>query len=807
MTLWSDLRRAILALRREPMLPVAATLTLAIAIGANTAVFSIVDAILVRPLPYPHSDRLYWIAERTQRSPAGVGYAADYYSLRERQRAFEDVAALAWGDMNWSGPGRPEYLQAAQVSPSFFSIMGTQPLLGRYLAPGEEGSKAPPIVVLNYVFWRNRLGGDAHVAGKSIVLGGQSRTIVGVMPQGFDYPPGTQLWKPLEIDEATQRPRLVTRPLRLVSMVARSRRGVDAQALEGEMARLTGEIHGEYPSGFDARGFLKGFQIVATPLQRQLTGDLRPALLAIGGSVGLVLLIACVNLANLLLAHGTTRQRDIAVRLALGSGRRRIFGQTILESLALALPGGAAGVAIATLAVYVLNTLKPAVLLRYPAIALDRRILAFTFTLTFVTGVLFGLAPAFAAGRVSIQDALKAAGHAYSGSRSSARFRRMLVVAELAVSLVLLIGAGLLARSFVNLAHIELGFPPDHLLTFQVNPAGSPVARAQYYADALSRLQRLPMVRSAAISTHLPVTDWGWAGNRVQVLSRPPVPLAEQPIVDLAAASREFFPTIGLPLKNGRFFDLSDTFQTPVRVVVNEAFVRRIFPGEDPVGRRIGYGPNPKPWTIIGVAGDFRASALGADPTPLIYLCTCQTGADAPFRFVLRTLSDPQSAIRAVEEQVYSVDRNQPIFDVKTMQERIDLALAPQKFQLVLIGAFAGIAILLAAAGVYGVMSYLVGRRTREIGIRMAMGATPASVMRLVLGETSALTAMALIAGIGGAWALTRYMKALLYGVTELDALTFAAAGALLAVIVLCAGLAPAGRAAKIDPLTALREE
>ena len=644
---WAGLRRAATGLRREPMLALTATLTLAIAIGANTAVFSIVDSILIRPLPYPSADRLYWISEHTERWPAGIGIAPDYYSMRERTRAFEDIGAIAWGDVNYGGPDRPEYLHGAQVSPSFFQVMGARPMLGRYLAQEEEGTKAPLVVVVSYTFWRNRLGGDREIVGKNIMLDLRPFMVIGVMPQGFDYPLGTQIWRPLEIDESSQRPRMVNRGFRLVSIVARSKSGVFSEAPEGEMSRLTAEIHAEFPKEFDASGSFRGFRIAATPLQRQITGDLRPALLAITGAVGLVLLIACVNLANLLLARGTTLQRDLAVRLALGSTRARIAGRMLAESLLLALPGGAVGVAIAAVSVYALNALKPAVLIRYPPISLDLRILAFTFALTLLTALVFGLAPALAASRVSVQEALKAASRAHSESRGSARIRRVLVAAEVAVSLVLLIGAGLLGRSFLNLARVPLGFSSDHLLTFQVNPIGAPASQSQYYVDALARIQRLPMVRSAAFSTHLPVTNWRWISNRIQVVGRPPLPLAEHPQIDFGVASVEYFQTVKMAVRGGRIFDSYDIPQSPAAIVVNEAFVRRIFLGEDAVGKQITFErSDAPPWTIIGVVGDVRSSSLGVEPTPLIYRCACQTGADAAFGFVVRATGDPQSAIR-----------------------------------------------------------------------------------------------------------------------------------------------------------------
>ena len=816
--LQNHLRPAIRGLRRDPTLVWMATLTLAVSIGANTTVFSLVNSILIRSLPYPAAARVYWIREQMGgigSDPREVGLGSDYYSLREANRVFDDVAAYDTLTVNWSGAEQPEQLDAAQVTPSFFRVMGSAPMLGRYLAPEEQGRKAAQVVVVSYPFWRNRLGSDPAAVGKTIVLDRMAWTILGVMPQGFDYPRGTQLWRPIPMDEASERPRSVTRPMRLVNMLARLKPGMSPTELFTELDRLAYHIRREYPKEFESAGFLNGMRIVARPLQRQITGDVRPALVMLSGAVGLVLLIACANLANLLLARAAGRQRDMAVRMALGSGRGGIVKQVLAESVALALPGGVAGAALACLAVETLNAWKPLVLDKYPPVSLDVPTLAFTCALTLLTALLFGMAPALAAAGVSIQEALKSAGPAQSGGRTAKRVRQLLVVAELSLSLVLMIGAALLTRSFLKLSRVELGFRAENLLTLRVNLTGPRYATAQgqaaFYEDVLARIQRLPNVRSAAVSTDLPLGgDLTYsAAEAFQIAGRTPVPLAQRPDANLTVVSPEFFRTLGIPLASGRTFSVEDKTRTDT-VVVNEAFAKRIFPGEDPLGHRILFGENDRSgWTIVGVVGNIRGVQLGAEPAPLMYRCNCRGDNEFLTRMglIVRTTGDPRAAARNVESQVYAVDRNEPVTDVKTMQQRIEDSLSPQRFELILLGTFAALAIILASLGIYGVLSYLVVRRTREIGIRMTLGARPGQIVHLVLSEGLALIGAAVIVGLGGAWGLTRYLRSMLYGVAPLDAASFAAMPLLLAVIALAACFAPARKASRTDPSLALRDE
>ncbi|MBV9771194.1 MAG: ABC transporter permease [Bryobacterales bacterium] len=820
---WEDSRYALRNLRRDPFLAFAATLTLAASIGANTTVFSVANSILIRPLPYPHSDRIDWISERFGPGQQDIGALPDYFVLREQNRIFEDVAAFGPTTVNRTGIERPEQLDAATVSPSFFHVIGMRPMLGRYLAPEEQGPQAPAVAVLSYAFWRTSLGSDPHVLGKTIALDRLPHTIIGVMPQGFDFPRGSQLWLPSSnLDEATQGfPISPSRGIFIVSILARRKLGVTSQQTATEMNRLTFAIRALYPKEFQKTGFRTDLIIAATPLQEYLTGQLRPALLILTGAVGMVLLIACVNLANLLLARAGSRQRELAVRLALGSGRGRIIRQMLTESLVLAVPGGLAGIALAWLAVHALNATKPAILVRYPAISMDWRVLVFTITLTLATSLLFGVIPALSAAGIHIQEALKSAGLTHSAARGATRLRKALVIAEVGVSLILLIGAGLLARSFLHLAHTELGFHSDHLLTFRVNPIGG-LDRdyGPFYAQVLERLKQLPAVLTAALASDIPLsgTDFFESG-RIRVLGQPPVAFVDRPIINNRLVTPEFFRTLGIPLKSGRIFDTHD-FAPQAQastvnlfrsgsVVVNEAFVRQIFPGANPLGQRVGFGRDEinVTWTIVGVVGDIRSASLGADPPAMIYLCACRGNAVFRAGFIVRTDGDPRAYIRAIEQQVRAVDRDQPISDVKTMDQRRDLELAPERFELMLIGSFALIAIILAAAGVYGTMSYLVTRRTREIGIRMAMGARPADVLGMVLGETALLVLLAISAGLVGAWALTRYIRSMLYGIGALDTTTFVLTSVLLAAIVFVASLGPARRAVGVDPMTALREE
>ena len=811
--------RMIYSLMRDPLVVLSASLTLAVSIGANTALFSVANSILIRPLPYPDSGRIDWISEFSGPGHQDMGAAPDYYLLRDSNRVFEEVAALQTATTNWTGVERPEQVDAAVVTPSFFRVMGMQPALGRYFAPGEEGRHAPEIVVLSYAFWQSRLGGDPHIVGTAISLDRLPRTVVGVMPQGFDFPRGTQVWMPLGLDESSQRTLSPSQPIFTVSMVARRKTGVSPQAVQTDLNRMAEMLRREYRV-FPTK-FRWDLTIEASPLQQHLTGQIRPALLVLSGAAGLVLLIACVNLAHLLLARAATRQRELAVRLALGASPGNIFRQVLKESLLLALPGALTGIGLAWAAVRLLNASRAGMLLRYPPISMDLRVLGFTFALTLAATVLFGAAPALSAATTRVYESLKSGQLTHSGGRSAARLRKILLVAELALSMVLLTGAGLLTRTFLKLAHTGLGFQTDHLLTFRINPIG-PLDHdySGFYNSVLDRLQRMPMAQSAALLTDIPLSEEDYyRSGRIRVAGRPAPPFNERPIVNNTVVSAGFFHTMGIPLRSGRVFDSRDGLRrgqltnygaaAAAAAIVNQALVRKLFPGEDPVGRQIVFGPdrNSVTWTIVGVVGDVRGGALGAEPPAMIYRCSCDGSRVFRAGFVIRTTADPETAIRAAEDQVHAVDRDQPLYDVKTMEERRAAALAPERFQLGVIGGLAAIAILLVSAGVYGVTSYLVARRTREIGIRVAMGARPGAVLRMVLTDAVMLVGFAVAAGMAGASMLGSYVRSMLFNVAEPDASSFCLAAGLLTAVVLAASFVPARQASHIDPIRALREE
>ncbi len=498
-----DCRYAVRGLRRDSVLTLVALLTLAVCIGANTTVFSIVDSVMVRPLPYPSPERLYWISERMGRNRAEAAIGADYYSIREQNRVFEDVAAYSTRTVNLTRVEKPEQLDAALVTPSFFKVFASGPMLGRTLSESEQGVSAPQVAILSFDFWRTHMASDSRAIGKTIMLDGIPRVVIGVMPQGFDYPKGIQIWSPLSMDERNERPRRVDRPMHLVRIVARLKPHVSERQLNTELSHLTSSIYREYPKEFVSAGFLRGLQITAIPLQRQIVGDLRPALLILSGAVALLLLIACANLANLLLARATARTRELAMRMALGSGTARIVKQVLTESLVLALPGGVLGVVIAFSAIAALNAWQPVVLRSYPPLALDGATLGFSAGLTLLTALIFGMAPAWTAGRIRIQEALKSTGPVHTGGRTAMQIRRLLVVTQLGIALVLLISAGLLSRSFVKLATTDLGFPPGNILTLRLNLTGTRYAKpgnqVQFFGDVLDRVKRLPQVKDAAL--------------------------------------------------------------------------------------------------------------------------------------------------------------------------------------------------------------------------------------------------------------------------------------------------------------------
>lgn len=815
-----DLRQAWRALRRDPFLALITTVILAVCIGSNATVFSVANSVLIQPLPYPNADRIDWISARADLMREEMGVIPEYFYLRDENRIYEEVAGFIPVTANWTGIDSPEQLNGADVSASFFRVLGMTPQLGRYFSAEEDRPGAPPVLVVSYTFWRNRLQSDPEAVGKTIEFNREALTIIGVMPQGFDFPAGAQFWSPAAFNETTQSfPLSPSSFLTGIHLLARRKAGLTPEQIDADLHRLTGEIRPQYDV-FGPASFRSNLEMESIPLQRHLNGNLRPALIALGGSGLLVLLIACVNLANLSLARAGARRRELAVRMALGSGRSRVIRQVLTESLVLAVPGGAVGFALAWVALDLLDHAQFDALTPFPPLSMDLDVFGFTVAVTVATSLLFGLTPAISASGVHILDALKTSDRAQATS-GSARARKALVAMELGLCLILLVGAGLLTRSLSYLSRTDLGFSTVNLLTFRVNPMRAPNReRSAYLRELLDRLEQTPTFESVALVSEVPLSEGTRQIFRVGAANETVIPLNERPMVNGSLVSLDFLRTLKIPLRRGRFFDASDAPESQEEgvpgllaaelVVVNESLARLIFAGEDPVGRKLFLGPDDRrsTWTIIGVVGDIRVQGLSADPPSTVYRCICY-GDPRISRagFIVQTPTDTSSAARLAAEQVRALDPDQPVFDVQSMEARRDRALAPSRFALILAGAFAAVAVLLAAVGVYGVLSYLVARRTREIGLRIALGARLKDILVLVMAETGAIAAGAIALGLAGAWALTRYLRSLLHGVSELDPATFFLTPLLLMLLVLAAAAGPSRRAATIEPITALREE
>lgn len=805
--------RTLRVLAKTPHWTATVALTTALGIGATVAIFSIVNAVLLRPLPFPQPKQLYWISELLGRIKQEVSAAGDYYTMRQNTRAFSDMAAYDSGGVSWSGVDRPEQWNATEVTASFFPLLGVQPLRGRIIRTDEDRPGGNRVAVLSYDLWQRRFGGDPGVVGQTIRLDRNPTLVIGIMPRRFDFPKGTDLWIPLALNETEQRARMM---MRIVNIVARAKPGVDEAQVSTELLRLRAIVEHEYPPQYHGKGFIEGMRILSMPLQQKLVGRVRPAILAFAGAVGLMLLIVCFNVANLLLARATARRREIAIRVALGAPRSRIVTQLIAESAAVSGLGGLLGIALAFLAIQGLNSVRPLALAGLPEVSVDLASIVFAVLLTALTGLAFGLAPAFSSASVPVHEALQSESRTASGSFGLRRFRQGLVVAQLALSLTLLIGAGLLAKSFLQLRNTDPGFRPQNLLTARMSLTGPSYATAprkiDFYRTVLEKVRREPGVESDAFSDSMPVGDARAGFQAVfRIENRAPAPRGQEPQTLGQMVTPDFFRTLAIPLLKGRFLDANDVVGTSPVIVVNEAFARRYFPNENAVGRRISIGTSGQPvWlTIVGISGDARQNGLDREVEPTIFrpLWQYEERYFPRVNLLIRCSFDPAPLVPSIQRIVASMDRDEPIFDVKTMDQRLTDSLGSQRFNAALIGAFALLALVLAAVGVYGVMSYLVVLRTQEIGIRMALGAQPRQVLNLILREGLAMAVLGGIAGVIGAVILSRYLSTLLFGVTRLDPFTYLAVPLFLLGVVFVACYIPGHRAARVDPLTALRHE
>lgn len=796
--LLGDLRYAIRTFLRTPAFTLAAVFMLALGIGASSAMFSVINAVLLRPLPYPDSDRLVSVAQ-TGSGPfsSGVVGHPTFFAWRRGSRSFSDLAAYTGFQANLVSPAGPEEAAGARVSSAFFAALGARPMLGRAFSASEEGPGGPGIVVLGEGLWRRAFGGDSGVLGQVLRLDGTPYTVIGVMPASFQFPRSAEYWVPLGLAEVAPANGMV----RFVNVLGRLKPGVSLAQARADLTTLLRASDLERPP------VERGAQATVVSLHEHLYGSGRPALLVLAGAVGFLLLVACANVAGLLLARGAAREREFAIRAALGAGRWRIGRQLIVESVLLAFAGGAAGLLVPAWGIGLFAALAPQAVAATGGIHVDVVVLAATAGCALITGVLFGLAPALAASRMGLADSLKS-GAPQSGARHGG-LRRVLVAAELAMALVLLAGAGLLTRSFLRFIAIDPGFRPDHVLAVTLHLPGakypSAEARAAFFRQLVERAGTLPGVRSTALAAALPLYGFVMLG---------PVGIGDAaPEVDPStmaafnAVTPDYFRTLGVSLVGGRSFSDADVRGAQPVAVINQAFARARFHGSDPIGARLflrGYAQEHP--VIVGVVADVRQVGDNVEATPEVFLPLSQSG-DAPNFLALGTVGDPLALAGAVRQAVLRLDPEQPVSEVSDLRQVMEESAAPRRLRAMLLGTFAGVALLLAALGLFGVMAYLVAQRTREIGVRMALGAERGDVLRLVVLEGLRLVGLGMVIGLGSALALTRALGGLLFRVGATDLVTFVAVTLAMGSVALVACYLPARRAARVDPVVALRSE
>jgi len=805
-TLRQDIRYAIRRLIKSPGFTTVALLTLALGIGANSAIFSVVNAVLLKPLPYENPSELvgvYHLSEGRRATMSGP----NFYDVKQQSKTLQDVAAIARGRTILTGRGEPVRLDVARVSASLFDLLGVSPTLGRAFVAGDNQPGKTHVTVLSHNLWRDRLGSDLKIVGKQLQLDGESYEVVGVMPEKFSYPAGRALWLPLEYDNDLT---VKQRGAWYLSVIGRTRPGVAIEQVRAEVETIGSQLAKQYPDANEGLGF------TAMSLHEAMVGGVRTSVFVLLGAVGFVLLIACVNVANLLLARAAARESEIAVRTALGAGRARLIRQLLTESVILSIVGGLLGLLLAVWGVEALLALEPQGIPRLSDVRVDPLVIAFTVTLSLMTGAIFGMFPAVQSTRGALSAALKESGRGALSSRSGARMRTALVVAEVALAVTLLAGAGLLIRSFSKLAAVDPGFQVEPALTFELTlPDARYKEEAQqvgFFDQLLPKLEAIPGVQGAAGVMALPLSGTNFVLT-FEVAGRPPVPPSQQPAMEIRIATTKYFQMIGIPLKRGRLFSDTDRIGTTPVVLITETAARNYFPNEDPIGKRItlGWGRGPgKPRAggeVVGIVGDVKDAGLAEADPPQLYMPYAQWPVEA-MAVVMKTAVPPATVGEAARRAVYSVDASLPVSNVRTLQQIVARSISQPRFYMSLLAVFAGVAVLLAAIGIFGVLSYAVAQRTREIGIRMALGAHERTVVALVVREAMIMAAAGVFIGVAVALPLTRLLDAkLLFGTSAHDPLTFASVGALLGVIALAAAYVPARRATRVDPIVALRAE
>ena len=796
--MFQDLRYGMRMLLKNKGFTAVAALTLMLGIGANTAIFSVVNAVLLRPLPFPEPERIVWLRESHPPSnlPQFSVTFPTFLDWRSQNQVFAQMAAYREDGFNLQAGDEPKRLNGARVTVDFFATLGVRPEVGRAFLPQEDAPGGERVVILSQALWRQSFGGDPQLVGRQIKVDGQACTVVGIMPPGFRFPADdAELWLPFALDPK------IPRVSHFLRVLGRLKPGATIEQARAELETIAVRLDQAYP---DTN---KGWRVFMQPLHEAISGQMQTPLQVLFGAVLFVLLIGCANVANLLLSRNAARERELAVRAALGAGRGRIVRQLLTESLVLALLGGAGALLLASWGVKLLTTLGPRNIPRLKEASLDLPVLGFTLAVALLAGLIFGLAPAWQRSRLNINAALK------DGSRTAGaggrRLRQSLVVFEIAFALLLLIGAGLTLKSLARLQQVAPGFNAQGGLTMEINIALAKYARreqrAAYLQQVLERLKTLPGVEFAGATHRLPLR--GNSATGFQIEGRPPEP-GQSISVNWRSISPDYFRAMGAPLAAGRTFTEEEGWQKPSAVIINQALQRRYWPDENPLGKRIKFGGAPdSPWiTIVGVAADVRESGLNVDTEAGLYLPYVQSPGNA-MTLVLRTGPEPLSLAAAAGAAIRQVDSEQAVSNVSTLEQLLSETVAQPRFNTGLLALFALLALLLAAVGIYGVMSYAVSSRTQEIGLRMALGAQARDVLKLVVGQGMRLVALGLALGLLAALGLTRWLKTLLFGVEATDPLTYAVIAALLAAVALLACYIPARRAMKVDPLVALRHE
>jgi putative ABC transport system permease protein len=802
----TDLRYALRMLIKSPGFSAIAILTLGLAIGANSAIFSVVNAVLLRPLPYPHSEQLVRVFGSQPQLELAPTSPANFLEWKEQNEVFERIATYTGQGFNLTGGDKPERVIGARVSADLFQLLAVQPRLGRAFTDEEDQAGHGQVVILSHEFWQSRFGGDPHTLRQAITLNEQSYTVVGIMPPGFAFPDTrTQVWTPVAFNPAER----ATRDTNFIEVIARLKPGVSIEQARLHMTALAQRQAERYPETNT------GIGVKIVSLHEQTVGDVRAMLVVLLGAVGFVLLIACANVANLLLARAAGRQKEMAIRGALGASRVRVVRLLLTESVVLAVWGGALGLLLASWSLDLLISLKPANLPRLAEIGINRTVFIFTLAISVVTGIVFGLVPAFQASKPDLNEGLKESGRGATGSPGRHRVRAALVVSEVALSLVLLVGAGLMIRSFARLLAVDPGFKADHVLTAFVSLPVSKYPKreeqAAFFERLIERLRNLPGVSSTGVITDIPL--FGGSSTGVEIDGRPaPLP-GQRPMTDYCMISPDYFTAMGVALIKGRAFSHYDTEDAPAVVIINQTMAARFFPGENPIGKRIGLSGNPRDWReIVGVAGDVRNYGVDAEVKPGVYVPFFQNapgylaGVASAMNVMVRSTSAPSALTAALLEQVQALDKDQPVSEIRTMEWYLSESMAQRRFNMLLLGVFGALALVLAAVGIYGVIAYTVTQRTHEMGIRIALGARGGDILKLIFASAMLTTVSGIVLGLAAALALTRLLGSLLYQVTATDPFVYASITLLLLVVAIIATYIPARRAMKVNPITALRE-